>query len=75
MSVTAHPLHEIFRGRAQGVGHLMRDRVWRMVGFSSDEALLVELIPGLIQPYVIAVSQTMIAVLKSGISHLWDLRM
>ena len=46
MSVTAHPLHEVFRGRAQGVGHLMRDRVWRMVGFSSDEALLVELIPG-----------------------------
>ena len=41
-----HPIHEIFLGRAQGVGHLMRDRVWRMAGFASDEPLSVELIPG-----------------------------
>ena len=39
-------LHEVFLGRAQGVGHLMRDRVWRMTGFASDEALSVELLPG-----------------------------
>ena len=40
-----HPLHELYLGRAQGVGHLMRDRVWRTAGFASDEPLTVELIP------------------------------
>ena len=40
------PIHEVFRGRAQGVGHLMRDRVWRMTGFASDEPLTVTLLGG-----------------------------
>ena len=39
-------LHEIFLGRAQGVGHLMRDRVWRMTAFASNEPLRVEVLPG-----------------------------
>ena len=39
-------LHQLFLGRAQGVGHLMRDRVWRMTAFASNEALRVEVIPG-----------------------------
>ena len=41
-----HPIHEIFLGRARGAGHLMRDRVWRLTAFASDEPLSVELIPG-----------------------------
>ena len=43
---TVHQIHEVFLGRAQGVGHLMRDRVWRMVGFASNEPLRVELLAG-----------------------------
>ena len=43
---TVHQIHEVFLGRAQGVGHLMRDRVWRMVGFASLEPLRVELLAG-----------------------------
>ena len=39
-------LYEVFLRRAQGVGHLMRSRVWRMDGFGSGEPLSVELIPG-----------------------------
>ena len=40
-----HPLHELYLRRAQGVGHMMRDRVWRTAGFGSGEPLTVELIP------------------------------
>ena len=39
-------LQDLFRGRAQGVGHLMRDRVWRTAGFASNELLTVELLAG-----------------------------
>ena len=42
----ATELHEIFLGRARGVGHLMRDRVWRMTAFASTEPLTVEVLPG-----------------------------
>ena len=38
------PLHEVFLGRARGVGHILRDRVWRMTAFSSKEDLEVELL-------------------------------
>ena len=37
---------EVFLSRAQGVAHLMRDRVWRMIGASSSEPMRVELIEG-----------------------------
>ena len=39
-------LQTLFLRRAQGVGHLMRDRVWRTAGFGSGEPLKVELING-----------------------------
>ena len=39
-------LESIFLPRARGVGHLMRDRVWRMTAFASDEPLTVELLGG-----------------------------
>ena len=39
-------LQSIFLPRAHGVGHLMRDRVWRMTGFASNEELTVEYIDG-----------------------------
>ena len=44
--MTTVPLHEIFLRRSQGVGHLMRDRVWRMTAFGSGEPMTVELLPG-----------------------------
>ena len=44
--MTDTAIQDLFRGRAQGVGHLMRDRVWRTAGFASNEQLTVELIPG-----------------------------
>ena len=37
------PLHVVFQRRAQGLAHLMRDRVWRMTGCTSSEQFLVEL--------------------------------
>ena len=46
MAEIVHPVHELFLGRARGVGHLMRDRVWRTAGFASDEPMTVELIQG-----------------------------
>ena len=39
------PIQDVFIGRAHGVGHILRDRVWRMVAFASNEPLLVELLP------------------------------
>ena len=39
-------LQSIFLPRARGVGHLMRDRVWRMTAFASNEPLTVELLDG-----------------------------
>ena len=38
--MTAVPLHEVFRARAQAVGRILRGRVWRMDGFSSHEKLI-----------------------------------
>lgn len=40
----AKPLHEVFLKRAQGVGHILRGRVWRMDGFAGNERLNVDLI-------------------------------
>ena len=37
------PIQEVFMRRARGVGHILRDRVWRMTGFESGEPLRVEL--------------------------------
>ena len=36
------PLFKVFEGRAQGIGHLLRGRVWRMDGFASNEPLTSE---------------------------------
>ena len=44
--MTEKTLQSIFLPRAQGVGHLMRDRVWRMTAFASNEPLTVELLDG-----------------------------
>ena len=44
MTEQAKPLHEVFMRRAQGVGHLVRQRIWRMQNFTSGEPLNVELI-------------------------------
>lgn len=39
------PLFEVFEHRALGVGHMLRDRVWRMSGFAANEPLYVEVVP------------------------------
>ena len=44
--MTEKTLESIFLPRARGIGHLMRDRAWRMTGFASDEPLTVELLDG-----------------------------
>ena len=36
--MTEKTLQSIFLPRAQGIGHLMRDRVWRMTGFGVGRA-------------------------------------
>ena len=41
--MTDRLISDVFLGRAQGVAHLMRDRVWRMTGASSSEPMQVEL--------------------------------
>ena len=43
-SNSTKPLHEVFLGRALGVGHILRDRLWRMGGFTASEPLEVELL-------------------------------
>ena len=43
--MTARPLFEVFMKRAQGVGHILRDRgLWRISGFRSNEPLTVRLV-------------------------------
>ena len=40
--MSSKPIHEVFLRRARGVGHILRDRVFRMTGFSASEPLTVE---------------------------------
>lgn len=40
--MATRPIHEVFLHRAQGVGHLLRGRIWRTDGWAANEALVSE---------------------------------
>ena len=38
--MSSRPLYKVFEQRAQGIGHILRDRgIWRMTGFAANEAM------------------------------------
>ena len=39
--MATRPIHEVFEKRAQGVGHMLRDRIWRTRGWAANEPLTV----------------------------------